>query len=117
MEAELKDVILAEFETLDSANELARTPFPFHGHKDFRGFTEADYAEFSAGMFYCQETTHHFKWCGGTGMAAAAEAYLRSAGYTALVVTRGRLLNGHGTEIEFLSKNWLAAHKPILPPS
>lgn len=75
---------------------LAPTPFPFRGHKDFRGFTQDDYDNWAAGIFerviapdgfvMPNAAPERYKWIGGSARLLAAMNQLSAEGYTLRVV-------------------------------
>jgi|SRR6267142_2659736 len=71
----------AEVEGLDKLPELAATPFPYRDKRDFRGFTEDDYANFVAGTFVKVTDPSQVKWMGGAARFDAAKEKLESLGY------------------------------------
>lgn len=73
--------VTAEVKALDGLPELAATPFPFRGHRDFRTFTQGDYDNFSAGVFTKVSDPFQCKWRGGRIKANMAKNKLLELGY------------------------------------
>ncbi len=72
-----------EMDALAEMPELAATPFPFRGKPDFRGFTQDDYDNFSAGVF---SRGARLKWFGGKICFERALAKLEKIGYVCTVI-------------------------------
>jgi hypothetical protein len=77
----MPDHIKAELDALDKRPELAPTPWPFRGHRDFRRFTQDDYDNFGGGIFNKVTDPTQIKWFGGRIKANVALAKLQSLGY------------------------------------
>ena len=71
-----------EMGALAEMPELAATPFPFRGKPDFRGFTQDDYDNFSAGVF---SRGARLKWFGGRLRFESALKTLEKIGYVCTV--------------------------------
>ncbi len=71
----------AEMLALDAIPELQGTPFPFHGKRDFRGFTQDDYENFAGGVFAKIDEPGDMKWFGGRLKFESAKAKLLELGY------------------------------------
>jgi hypothetical protein len=74
-----------EMLALDAMPELSPTPFPYRGHKDFRGFTQDDYDNWAGGVFQRVSDPNQAKWIGGKSRMQDALLKLLSLGYVVTV--------------------------------
>jgi hypothetical protein len=77
-------------EEMDKLPELAPTPWPFRGMRDFRGFTQDDYDNYVAGIFTKVDDPAQASWRGGWCRLEAAKAKIEELGYVTVVEPIGR---------------------------